>query len=176
MLNDEVEYRRRGIEKEEKEEKNTSYLDVSTHISDEFVFEDELKIEIHKLIDTIDSQEQFDLVKEELEDRFGKLDENTIIYMYTKWFDKLVDLLNIISVNNTRNFIEMVFSKDTISKLDMEDVFVLAYKITDRFKFQARGKDVVISLNTIRIDKHPVYYLVELLDKIYKIYRKNIDN
>jgi transcription-repair coupling factor (superfamily II helicase) len=176
MLNDEVEYRRSGIEKEEKEEKNTSYLDVSTHISDEFVFEDELKIEIHKLIDTIDSQEQFDLVKEELEDRFGKLDENTIIYMYTKWFDKLVDLLNIISVNNTRNFIEMVFSKETISNLDMEDVFVLAYKITDRFKFQARGKDVVISLNTIRIDKHPVYYLVELLDKIYKIYRKNIDN
>ena len=54
-----------------------------------------LKIEIHKLIDTIDSQEQFDLVKEELEDRFGKLDENTIIYMYTKWFDKLVDLLKI---------------------------------------------------------------------------------
>ena len=176
MLNDEVEYRRSGIEKEEKEEKNTSYLDVSTHISDEFVFEDELKIEIHKLIDTIDSQEQFDLVKEELEDRFGKLDENTIIYMYTKWFDKLVDLLNIISVNNTRNFIEMVFSKETISNLDMEDVFVLAYKITDRFKFQGRGKDVVISLNTIRIDKHPVYYLVELLDKIYKIYRKNIDN
>ncbi len=176
MLNDEVEYRRSGIEKEEKEEKNTSYLDVSTHISDEFVFEDELKIEIHKLIDTIDSQEQFDLVKEELEDRFGKLDENTIIYMYTKWFDKLVDLLNIISVNNTRNFIEMVFSKDTISKLDVEDVFVLAYKISDRFKFQARGKDVVISLNTIRIEKHPVYYLVNLLDNIYKIYRKNIDN
>ncbi|MBQ6477237.1 MAG: transcription-repair coupling factor [Bacilli bacterium] len=175
MLNDEVEYRREGVEKEEKEEKTTAYLDVSTHISDELVFEDELKIEIHKLIDTIDSKEQFNLVKEELEDRFGKLDESIIIYMYTKWFDKLADLLNIINVNNTRNFIEMIFPKETISKLDIEDVFVLAYKITNRFKFQARGRDVVISLNTIRIEKHPIYYLVNLLDKIYKMYKKNID-
>ncbi len=175
MLNDEVEYRKNGIEVEEKEEKTSSYLDVSTHISDDLVFEDELKIEIHKKIDTIDSKEQFNIVKDELEDRFGKLDENIIIYMYTKWFDKLVDLLNIVSVNNTRNFIEMIFSNDFVNHVNIEDIFVIAYKITDRFKFMSRGNDIVISLNTIRIDRHPVYYLVELLDKIYKIYRKDND-
>ena len=95
--------------------------------------------------------------------------------MYTKWFDKLVDLLNIVSVNNTRNFIEMIFSNDFVNHVNIEDIFVIAYKITDRFKFMSRGNDIVISLNTIRIDRHPVYYLVELLDKIYKIYRKDND-
>ena len=66
-------------------------------------------------------------------------------------------------------------SKGLIGISNKPDVFVIAYKITDRFKFMSRGRDVVISLNTIRIDRHPIYYLVELLDKIYKNYSKNIE-
>ena len=175
MLNDEVEMRKTGIKVQEEEEKTSNYINVSTHIGDNLVYEDELKIEIHKLIDTINSLEQFNSVKEELEDRFGKLDEDIIIYMYTKWFDKLCDKLNVTHVNNTRNFIEMIFTKDLIKNLDIQDIFVLAYKITDRFSFHNRGGDISISLNIIRIDRHPVYYLVELLDKIYKNYSKNIE-
>ena len=33
----------------------------------------------------------------------------------------------------------------------------------------SRGSNLVISLSIIRIDKHPVYYLVELLDKVIKM-------
>ena len=31
------------------------------------------------------------------------------------------------------------------------------------FRFQSRGDNVVISFDTVILDKHPVYYLVELL-------------
>ena len=51
----------------------------------------------------------------------------------------------------------------------MEDLFVKSIDISNRFRFISRGTNLVISLNTIRIDKHPVYLLVELLDYILKM-------
>ena len=38
-----------------------------------------------------------------------------------------------------------------------------AFEITSMFRFQSRGDNVVITLDTVKLDKHPVYYLVELL-------------
>jgi transcription-repair coupling factor (superfamily II helicase) len=136
--------------------------------------EDELKIEIHKLINTIDNKRKFNMVKSELEDRFGKLNEDVIIYMYSKWFDNLCKKLHINTIHETRNFTEIVFSRDILELLDVEEIFVFSVKLSDRFKFMSRGNDMVIVLNTIRIDKHPVYYLVDLLDGIYTKYYNNI--
>ena len=174
MLNDEVARRNNTLEIEEDEEKNLNLLNVSTHIGDNMAEEDELKIEIHKLINTIDSKSKFNKVKNELEDRFGKLNEDVIIYMYAKWFDNLCKKLHIDTIHETRNFTEIIFSSDTLDLFDVEDIFVFTVKLSDRFKFMSRGNDMVIVLNTIRIDKHPVYYLVDLLDGIYTKYYNNI--
>ena len=67
-------------------------LNVATHISDEYVYEDDLKIEIHRKINEINSLESLKLVKSELEDRFGRLSEDVIIYMYEEWFEKLKNM------------------------------------------------------------------------------------
>ena len=176
MLNDEVSKRNNTISLDEDDEKelNSNLLNVSTHISDNMAEEDELKIEIHKLINTIDNKNKFNKVKSELEDRFGKLNEDVVIYMYAKWFDNLCKKLHINTIHETRNFTEIVFSGDVLELLDVEEIFVFSVKLSDRFKFMSRGNDMVIVLNTIRIDKHPVYYLVDLLDGIYTKYYNNI--
>ena len=50
-----------------------------------------------------------------------------------------------------------------------------AFHVTNMFRFISRGNNLVIVLDIIKLDKHPVYYLVELLDKIYSKFGKNID-
>ena len=84
MLNDEINNKNEieilDEEKEDIDSDSKPLLNVATHISDEYVYEDDLKIEIHKKINSIDSLEKLNQVKLELEDRFGKLDENVIIY------------------------------------------------------------------------------------------------
>ena len=72
---------------EELEEK--PLIDVETHITDNYVKEDDLKIEIHQKINQIDSYESLLKVKSELEDRFGKVSESMEIYMYEEWFEKI---------------------------------------------------------------------------------------
>ena len=167
MLNEEVNKKKDLVVEEEEEEKDEKpLLNVATHIDDNYVSEDDLKIEIHRKINEIDSRDKFNLIKSELEDRFGRLSEDLIIYMYEEWFEKLASKFKIKHVNQSKNSIEMVFGEDFISKVDTEELFVDAYQVTNMFRFLSRGNNLVIVLDIIKLEKHPVYYLVELLDKV----------
>ena len=134
-----------------------------------------MKIEIHRKINEIDSKEKFDEVKEELEDRFGKINEDIIIYMYEEWFEKLATKVKISNVHQTKNSIELVFQMDVVAKMDTEELFMDAFQVSNMFRFISRGSNLVIVLDIIKLERHPVYYLVELLDKIYDKFGKNID-
>ena len=175
MLNDEVS-RKKNIEVVEEETTDTApLLNVATHIDDNYVSEDELKIEIHRKINEIDSKEKFESIKNELEDRFGKLEDDLIVYMYEEWFEKLAKKLKISNVRQSKNSIEISFPGEVVEKLDTEEIFMDAFYITNMFRFISRGSNLVIVLDIIKLEKHPVYYLVELLDKIYDKFGDSID-
>ena len=167
LLNDEI-ARKKGVlvEEENEEEDIKPLLNVSTHIDDSYVKEDELKIEIHRKINEIDSYEKLLDVKSEIEDRFGKISEDMIIYMYEEWFEKLANKLQIKRVRQTKNSIEIVFPSEALEKMEVDEVFVDAVKLTNMFRFVSKGTNLVIILDIIKLDKHPIYYLVNLLDKI----------
>ena len=176
MLNDEIS-RRNNIEVEDDdvEEEAKPLINVTTHISDNYVSEDELKIEIHKKINSIEDKTTFDNIKMELEDRFGKLSEDIIIYMYEEWFEKLAKKVKIANVHQNRNSIELVFPGNIVSKMDTEELFMDAFYVSNMFRFISRGSNLVIVLDIIKLDKHPIYYLVELLDKIYQKFGNSLD-
>ena len=175
MLNDEVS-RKKNIEVVEEETTDSApLLNVATHIDDNYVSEDELKIEIHRKINEIDSKEKFESIKNELEDRFGKLEDDLIVYMYEEWFEKLAKKLKISNVRQSKNSIEISFPGEVVEKLDTEEIFMDAFYITNMFRFISRGSNLVIVLDIIKLEKHPVYYLVELLDKIYDKFGDSID-
>ena len=175
MLNDEVKRRNHEVIEEEELEESKPLINVTTHISDQYVSEDDLKIEIHKKINSIDSMETFQSVKNELEDRFGKLSEDIIIYMHEEWFEKLAKKVHVASVHQTRNSIELLFYADAVSKLDTEQLFMDAFHITNMFRFISRGSNLVIVLDIIKLDKHPIYYLVDLLSKVSDNLGNSID-
>lgn len=176
MLNDEVERRKDNYVDETEEVDSTKPLiNVATHIDDKYVVEDDLKIEIHRKINSISNKETFNIVKDELEDRFGKLSEDLMIYMYEEWFEKLAKKIGLSHVNQTKNSIELVFPADVVAKMDTEEVFMDAFYITNMFRFISRGSNLVIVLDIIKLEKHPVYYLVELLDKILEKYGNKLD-
>lgn len=166
MLDDEIAHIRgeKTVTEEEKDEK--PLLSITTHISDNYVDDNDLKIEIHKKINEIDSYEKLLEVKTELEDRFGKINEDIIIYMYEEWFEKLAKKLEIISVKQTRNFIEMTFSENITYKIDSEKLFTDAFSISNMFRFRMSSKCLVLILDTIKLPKHYIYYLVDVLKKI----------
>lgn len=147
-----------------KEEK--PFIQVSTHIKDEYIDDQNLKIEIHRKINEIDSYTKLVEIKTELEDRFGKLDEDMILYMHEEWFEKLAKKLDIIQVLQTRNSISLVFSQDMSMKIDGEQLFIEACKISRMFRFQFKNKNLIVVLDTIKLEKHYLFYLLSLMNKI----------
>ena len=176
LLNEEIDKRNNEeIDSTEDDNNSNQLIDVSTHIDDKYVDDDDLKIEIHKKINSIDSNDRFIEVKTELEDRFGKIDDDMVIYMYEEWFEKLVKKLKLSHVNQTKNSIELVFPEVVVSKIDTEEVFVDAYHVSNMFRFISRGTNLIIVLDIIKLEKHPIFYLVNLLSIIYDKYGKDID-
>ena len=151
---------------EENIEDSKPLIDVTTHIEDSYVQEDDLKIEIHRLINSIEDKKTFNKVKEELEDRFGKISEDLLIYMYEEWFENLAKKLKIENIHQTKNSIEIIFSPEIVERIDTEKVFIEAFYITNMFRFASKGKSFAIVLDIIKLEKHPIYYLVSLLNKI----------
>ncbi len=165
MLNDEVK-RRKGENIETDIENVKPLLNVDTHIKDSYVDSEDLKIEIHRKINTIDSEEKLDQVKKELEDRFGMIDEDLEIYMLEEFFEHLATKVELNNVIETKNYIELIFNKEIINKISIEDLFTESFKITNMFRFQKRGDTFVIILDTIRLEKHYIYYLIDLMKLI----------
>ena len=178
MLNEEVKKQNHEVVEEEESDnldEGKPLINVTTHIEDHYVSEDDLKIEIHRMINTIEDEQSFLRVKDELEDRFGKINEDLLIYMYEEWFEKLAKKLKISHVNQTKNSIEMVFPQYVVEKLDTEEVFMDAFQVSNMFRFISRGSNLVIVLDIIKLEKHPIYYLVSLLNKIFEKFGKSID-
>ena len=175
MLDIEVS-KRKGIIVEEDEDDNTKPLiNVATHIKDSYVEDENLKIEIHRKINSISTKEQLSSVKMEIEDRFGKIDEDILIYMYEELFEKQATEIGIKNVIETKNYVELCFPEDVVKKLDTEELFMESFKISNMFRFKSRGSNLLIILDTIRLESHPLYYLTDLLEVILNILNKSID-
>ena len=172
MLNEEVE-RLKGNIVEKKEDTSTQPLiNIETSIDDNYVLEEDIKIEIHKKINSINSLESLNKVKQELEDRFGTLDDNLVIYMYEEWFEKLARDLNITNVKQTRNFIEVILPKELTNKLDGQELFMNVSNLSRMFRFSMQFNMLKITLDTIKLDKHFIYYLIDLMLEIKKSFKK----
>ena len=86
--------------------------------------------------------------------------------MYEEWFENLAKKLKIENIHQTKNSIEIIFSPEIVERIDTEKVFIEAFYITNMFRFASKGKSFAIVLDIIKLEKHPIYYLVSLLNKI----------
>ena len=172
MLKEEVD-KLKGIKVEEEDTNIKPLIEVETHITNEYAPDDEIKIEIHKMINDINSEEDIINLKNVLEDRFGRVTNEMVIYMHEEWFEKQAKILGVKESKQSKNFIEVVLPILTSSKIDGEKLFFDAYDINKNFKFSYKDKKIHIILDTTKNEKHFIYYLNELFDKIIKEIEKN---
>lgn len=145
---------------------NNSLVDVETHISDDYVSDEDIKIEIHQLINQVVSSDTFNDVKAELENRFGKLPESLEIYMYEEWFDSMAKSCGITRVIQNERMVEITLPKNISQEIKGDILFIEAIQISPNFKFRYVNGLITIQFFIKKDDKHFLYYLVPLLEKI----------
>ena len=162
----EEEIKRLNGEKVEEEDDKPALVNVETAIDDNYVKDEELKIEIHQKINEIDSYEKLLDTKKELEDRFGKVSNELEVYMYEEWFEKISEDLKITKVTQNERFIEIELPEEISSQTKGDKLFLESYNINPNFKFRYFNKRIIISLPLKGLEKHFLYYFVPLLNII----------
>ena len=158
----------KGIASEEDDENidESSLIDVETHIADEYVSDETIKIEIHKMINEIYDYNSLVNIKTEIEDRFGKVNETILIYMYQEWFEKVAKRLGVEKVIQEKGYIQFNLPVNVSDKINGEKMFIKAYNLSSKFQIKYSNKRITIKLLTSHLEKHFLIYLIPLLEEI----------
>ncbi len=165
MVEDEMK-RLKGEKVLEDEEEGEPLIKVSTHIDDNYVSDEDIKIAIHQRINEIDSEQKLNEVKDELIDRFGKITDDIEIYMYEEWFEKIANSLNITNIKQTKDLVTVELPELESSKIKGDKLFLEAYNIHPKFQINYLNKRIIIKLPLRELKKHFLYYLVPLFSLI----------
>ena len=162
MVNEEVN-KLKGINVKEENDSEKTLLNVNTSISKDYVDDESIRIEIHKLINEIDSKESFTNVKNELEDRFGKLSDDIINYMYEEWFQSIADDMKITNIKYIGSNVEIELPTNISDMIDGEKLFLQIYTINPKFRLKYVNKKIIISLSILNRKGDYVKDLLDLL-------------
>ena len=145
MLNEEV-AKLKGVYSEPPSDDNNYNLAIHSHVEDSYVMDEDVKIEIHRMINGIDSFEHLQSVKIDIEDRFGPVPENLFVYMNEKLFENIAKKLGIFKIFDNNKYREVFFCKDASLEIDYEDFFVKAIAVNKNFKFSYKNDILMIKL------------------------------
>ena len=165
LIEDEIK-KAKGEYVEEEDPDNKNLIEVSTHISDNYVSDEDVKIEIHQKINEIDSFDKLLSIKEELEDRFGKIDDTIEIYMYEEWFTNLCKKLNISRIEKNDRCIEITLPEELSNNIKGDKLLFEVMNISNKFNIKYQNKMITITLFYKSLEKHYIYYLVRLMEAI----------
>lgn len=161
MLNEEIKRQKGDTVLENKY--SQPLIEVDTTIDDDITSEEEIKIEIHKKINDIDSITKLENVRNEIIDRFGKITNEIDIYMHEELFEKMAETLKIDRIIQTKNDVTLIIDEDIYKHLKVTDLFISASNISRNFRFKMQGKNLLINLSFYGLEEHFVYYLIDLL-------------
>jgi transcription-repair coupling factor (superfamily II helicase) len=169
MLKDEIAVQRG--EKEEtidttEEKEKPIRVRVNKYIDSNYVDNDYVKMEMHRKIVSITSKEDIFALIEEFTERFGKPSKDIELYMYEKLFEYLATIKGVERIRNTKNNVTFILSKEASKNINGEYLFLKANEISKFIRFTYRLEQINIIVDTIKLPKHYLYYIVDLLEVI----------
>ncbi len=146
------------------EEDVQNLVDVETHIPDSYVSDEMVKIEIHKLINEVDSKEKLANVKTIIEDRFGKLTENMNIYMNQRLFEHYASKNGIKQINFYKATIELTIPRALSNITNGEKLLELITKINKSISITYKNGRITIIIYKNKLKRHHIFYLLEIME------------
>ena len=118
------------------------------YIPEKYELDEDVKISIHQKINKIESFDDFNDLKLEFEDRFGRLEDSLLIYMYEKLFYSLCSKNKIENVDIKPKIVTLTMSKERSQNVNGEFIYKSAYEMSNDFLLSYHNQRIVISLKT----------------------------
>ena len=151
---------------EQEKQKQTIKIAVDKTIDEDYISDEDTRIELHKRFTKLSSSNDIIVLKDELTDRFGNVPSKLIIYMLSKVYEHLAIKHGIEKVYDKKRTLELVFSQKASAEIDGEKLFYKASELPEAIKLFTVKKQIHIEIEKYRVEKHFLHYLVELLETI----------
>lgn len=143
----------------------TKYIiDISKHVDSKYVSDDDIKILIHKEIHNVKTKEDKERLISEFSDRFGKLNDEILIYIEERYLQTLLKQYDVHNILETNDLVMIALSKIMSSRINPEKLFVAATKISDKIDFEYKNGRIIIKYKNITKDKKWMFLFTKLLD------------
>lgn len=170
MLKEEIDNEQNGIPTKEtiKDEKalQAIKLKVSKNIPSDYITDDDLKIEMHKRIGVLKSTNDYLLLHDEFEDRFGKVPQSLELYMLEKLYENLATTHLIEKVRESQSEMRFVFSEEKSKTIHGELLFQKATELSMHIQLEYKQNKIHIAMNKNKLEKHPLKMIVPLLESL----------
>lgn len=147
----------------EKEEIKTYNINISKHVDKNYVSDDDVKIFIHKAINSINSLEEKNNLINLLTDRFGEITETIKLYIEEEYLQSLLKRYEIKNFEERKDKVSFSFSPNISDKIDGSLMFIIANSIDKNIRFNYRSRHIMVEMPK---GKSWVYMLVKFLEKI----------
>ena len=169
MLKEEIAIQRGEVKSETEEEQeqiSPIRVRVNKYIDSNYIKNDFVKVEMHRKIANITTKQDINQLIDEFTDRFGEPNKDIILYMYEKLFEHLSLKIGIERIRETKNNVTFILTKEASDQINGEYLFMKANEISKYIRFTYRLEKINIILDTIKLNKHYLYYIVDLLEAL----------
>lgn len=141
-------------------------IDISRHVDEKYVEDDAIRIDIHKSISKITSRQQIQMLIEEYTDRYGKLNEEILLYMEEKYLEYLLKKSGVETFKQTQTEITIVFEEETTARINASKLFDLSIDLHLRYKFDYRNKKIIVTIDPKATTRSYIYGLTMFLENV----------
>ncbi len=151
--------------KESKQLAEINYnIEISKHVNNKYVSDDDIKIYIHKQIYQINSAKKRDETIEELKDRFGEITEGIKLYIDKQYMEGLLKKHGVEKVIEDNYQITLTFSLEASRTINGQELFQAAYKVTSDFTFEYKSHHIIMHLRKRGNDKKWIYLMIKAFE------------
>ena len=159
-----------------KEKIKKKYHGVKAHVSKfidkKYIEDDYVKIDMHKRIKEIKTVEETYELLDELKDRFGEYDIQLEIYIYEKLFEYLTKELLVEKIIENKTNVTLILSIEGSKNIAGDDLFKFGLEISSLIRFAYKKDRIHIILDTLKLEKHWIYTMVEFLQSVVSLKNK----
>jgi len=160
----------KGIKKDEKEETQFN-LNISKTVDSSYVDDDAIKIDIHQSISKVYTKEQAENLIQEFTDRYGKLNNELKIYIYSKYLETLLKQKGIEKYKVLDNKVELNFDQDHTKNIQYIYFLKTAKSIAPRWIYEYKMNKIYITINInednkMYSDNSYIYQLINFMEKM----------
>ena len=160
----------KGIKKEKEIDKQYN-LNVSKTVDSNYVEDDAIKIDIHQSISKIYTKEQAETLIQEFTDRYGKLNNELKIYIYSKYLETLLKQKGIEKYKVFDNKVELNFDQEHTKNIQYIYFLKTAKSIAPMWIYEYKQNKIHITINInednkMYSDNSYIYQLIAFMEKM----------